>query len=103
MYQVEVFCHNSSQKPFISQLLLVEVVNQEQYLDHIFFDHFSFEGWDLCTHLRLQQLHQNGKQVCVLFAVSCELSHDLTGENHSAFTQPVLDVCVNSELGRTVL
>ena len=39
----------------------------------------------------------------MLFAVSCELSHDLTGENHSAFTQSVLDVCVNSELGRTVL
>ena len=103
MYQVEVFCHNSSQKPLISQLLLIEVVNQEQYLDHIFFDHFGFEGWDLRTHLGLEQLHQNGEKVCVLFTVSCELSHDLTGENHSAFAQPVLDVCVNSELGRTVL
>lgn len=100
---MEVLCHNSSQKPFVSQLLLVEVVNQEQYLDHIFFDHFGLEGWNLCTHLGLEQLHQDGKQVCMLFTVSCELGHDLTGEDHSAFAQPVLDVCVNSELRRAVL
>ena len=101
--QVEVLSHHPRQEPFVSQLLFVKVVDQQQYLDHVLFDNLRFEGRHLRPHLGLEELHQDGEQICVLFTVGGELGHDLARENDGALAQPVLDVGVDTELGWPIL
>jgi len=103
MDEMEVFGDNSGQKFFVSQLLFVVVINDQQYLDHILLDDFGFEGWYLSPHLGLEQLHQNGQQILVLLVFGREFGHDLPGQNHSALAQPILYVSIYPELLRAVL
>jgi hypothetical protein len=56
---MEVFCNYSRQEPFISELLFVEIIDQEQDFDDILFYDFCFESWNFGSHLSLQQLHKN--------------------------------------------
>ena len=103
MDEMEVFSDNSGQKLFVSQLLFVEVINEQQYLDDVLLDDFGFEGGYLSPHLGLEQLHQNGQQILVLLVVSREFGHDLPSQNHSALAQPILYVGIYPELLRPVL
>ena len=100
---MKVVCHHTSQEFFISKLFFVEIVDQEENLDNIFFDHLCFESWYLGSHLGLQKLHQNGQQVLMLLVIQSELRHDLTGKDDSAFAQSILYVCVDPIVFWTIL
>jgi len=103
MNEMEVASDHSGQEFFISQLFFVEVIDEQQYLDHILLDAFGFEGRYLSPHLGLEELHQNGQKILMLLVVGREFSHDLPGQNHSALAQPILHVGVYSELLRAIL
>ena len=53
---MEVLGDDPCKELFITQLLLVEVVDEQQYLDYVDLDIVRLECANLSAHLRLQQL-----------------------------------------------
>lgn len=103
MSQVEVLGYNARQESFVLELLLVEIIDEKQDLDDVFFDNFGFEGWNLGPHLSLQQLHKDGQHVLVFVAIGGKLRHDLASEDDRAFTKSVLYILLYLEVVRAFL
>ena len=89
---MEILGDDPRKELFITKLLLVEVVDEQQYLDYIDLDIVRLERANLSAHLRLQQLKQDSQQVLVFACVARKLGHNLTRQNDGALAQPVLHI-----------
>lgn len=99
---MEILGHNPRKELFVAQLLLMEVIDEQQDLNHINLDVVRLEGAHLGAHLRLQQLEQDGQEMLVLASVASELGHDLTRQYNCAFAQSVLHVRGNFKVGHVL-
>lgn len=80
----------------------MEVIDEQQDLDHILLNILDLKGGDLSSHLGLKQLHKDCQKVLVILGVGCELGHHFSRKNYSTLAQSVLDFRAYLEMRLTI-